>query len=171
MVVEGEGIVNHAREHAIHEPIVRVEDDKHQPVAGASVVFTLPTEGTTGVFANGSQTLIVPTDKSGLAAGKGMRLNLVSGKLVIHVTATYRGLSARTNISQTNEGVNGAKASTGGSHSKVIVILAVVAAAAGGGAYYATHRGGTASTPPPTQPPPTTSIGITAGKSSIIGPP
>jgi len=173
VVIEGEGIVNNARQHAIHEPIVRVEDDQHQPIAGASVVFTLPTEDTTGVFANGSQTLIATTDSSGVAVGKGMRLNMVSGKLVIHVTASYRGLSARTTINQTNEGVTGAKASTGGRHGKVIVILAVVAAAAGGGAYYATHRGGTPTTiaTTPTPPAATPAIGITAGNSSIIGPP
>jgi hypothetical protein len=173
VVVEGEGLVNIAREHAVHEPVVRVEDDSHRPIAGASVVFTLPTEDTTGVFANGSKSIIVTTGADGLAVGKGMRINLVTGKLVIHVTASFRGLSANTRINQTNEGVTGAKASAGGGHGKVIAILAVVAAAAGGGAYYATHRGNsTATTPPtgPTQPTSPAAIGITAGNSSIIGP-
>jgi hypothetical protein len=172
VVVEGEGIVNIAREHAIHEPIVRVEDDNHRPIAGASVVFTLPTEDTTGVFANGTKSILVTTDASGLAVGKGMRINLVTGKLVIHVTASFRGLSANTRINQTNEGVAGAKSSAGGGHGKVIVILAVVAAAAGGGAYYATHRGSAATTTTTTTTQPTgpAAIGITAGSSSIIGP-
>jgi hypothetical protein len=172
VVVEGEGVANVAREHAVHEPIVRVEDNDHRPIAGASVVFTLPTDNTTGIFANGSKTLIVTTGADGLAVGKGMRINLVTGKLMVHVTASFRGLSADTRINQTNEGVAGAKSSPGGGgHGKLIVILAVVAAAAGGGAYYATHRGGSTSTgsttPPPTGP---AAIGITAGSSSIIGP-
>jgi hypothetical protein len=171
VVVEGEGIVNVAREHAVHEPVVRVEDANHRPLAGASVVFTLPTEDTTGVFANGSKTIVVITGASGLAVGKGMRINLVTGKLVIHVTASFRGLSANTRINQTNEGVTGAKATAGGGHGKVIAILAVVAAAAGGGAYYATHRGSAATSPTtPTQPAGPAAIGITAGNSSIIGP-
>ena len=55
VVVEGEGIVNVAREHTVHEPIVRVEDNNHRPIAGASVVFALPTDNTTGIFANGIQ--------------------------------------------------------------------------------------------------------------------
>jgi hypothetical protein len=173
VVIEGEGVVNIARQHTVREPIVRVEDDNHRPIAGASVVFTLPTENTTGVFANGSKTLIVTTDANGLAVGKGLRLNLVTGKLEIHITASFRGLSARTAINQTNEGVTGAKSSAGGGHGKLVVILVVVAAAAGGGAYYyATHRGSSAAAivtiPPPTGP---AAIGITAGNSSIIGPP
>jgi hypothetical protein len=171
VVVEGEGLVNHAREHAVHEPIVRVEDENHKPVAGASVVFTLPTEETTGVFANGSQTYIATTDRNGLAAGKGMRLNLVSGKLVIHVTASYRSLAARATINQTNEGVAGAKSSTGSGHGKLVAILVVVAAAAGGGAYYATHRNGTSPTSATSTTAPPAAIGITAGNSTIIGHP
>jgi hypothetical protein len=171
VVVEGEGFVNYAREHAVHEPIIRVEDENHKPVAGASVVFTLPTEDTTGVFANGSQTYIATTDSNGLAVGKGMRLNLVSGKLVIHVTASYHSLSARTTINQTNEGVAGAKSSSGGGHGKLVAILAVVAAAAGGGAYYATHRSGTPSTSVTSTTPPPAAIGITAGSSTIVGHP
>ena len=171
VVIEGEGLVNNARQHQVHEPIVRVEDQAHKPVTGASVVFTLPTDGTTGTFSNGSQTFIATTDSNGVAVGKGMRLNLVTGKLVIHVTASYRGLSSRTSINQINEGVTGAKASSGGGHGKLVVVLAVVAAAAGGGAYYATHRGTSSSSPSSPTQPTVTAIGITAGSSTIIGPP
>lgn len=171
VIIEGEGATDNARHHISREPIIRVEDDNHKPIAGAAVVFTLPTEGTTGVFANGSQTLIVTTNSNGLAVGKGMRVNLVSGKLVVHVSASYRGLTARTTINQTNEGVAGVKSSSGG-HSKLVVILVVVAAAAGGGAYYfATHKSGssTSSSTTPSSPS-STAISLTPGSGIIIGP-
>src|SRR5262245_24487457 len=57
VVVEGEGAINNVRQRSAREPIVRVEDENHKPVAGAAVVFTLPTEGATGEFGGGSKTL------------------------------------------------------------------------------------------------------------------
>lgn len=173
VIVEGEGAINNARQRVNREPIVRVEDDNHKPIAGAAVVFTLPTEGTTGVWANGSRALAVNTNSDGVAVGKGLRVNAVSGKLAILVSASYRGLTARASINQTNEGIPGAKSSTaGGGHGKLIVILAVVAAAAGGGAYYATHKSSSSSPSTPNSPssPSATPIGISAGSSTIIGP-
>jgi len=171
VVVEGEGATNSAHQRVTHDPVVRIEDENHQPIAGAAVVFTLPTEGTTGVFGNGSQTLIMMTDKTGQAVAKGLRVNQVTGKLAIHVTASYRGLTARTTINQLNEGVPGAKSSTGGGGStKLLVVLAVVGAAAGGGAYFATHKSGSSSTSTTTTPPPVLGIGLTPGTGTIIGP-
>jgi hypothetical protein len=105
-----------------------------------------------------------------------MRVNDVSGKLIIHVTASYRGLTTHSLITQTNEGVPGAKTSvSGGGSGKILLILAIVGAAAGGGAYYALSRnnssspastgsGGSSTTPP------VVSIGLTPGSGSIIGP-
>jgi hypothetical protein len=169
VVVEGEGAINNARQRVVREPIVRVEDENHKPIAGAAVVFTLPTEGTTGVFGNGAKTLTIMTDSDGRAVGKGLRVNQVSGKLPIHVSASYRGLTARTIVNEVNEGVPGAKASSGGGSGKIIVILAIVGAAAGGGAYFATHKSSSTVTPPVT-PPTVVSIGLTPGTGVIIGP-
>ena len=176
VVVEGEGAVDNYRQHVQHVPVIRVEDENRKPVADAAVVFTLPTEGATGVFGNGSKTFIVKTDANGTASAKTMRVNDVSGKLVIHVSASYRGLTAQSLINQTNEGVPGAKASSGGGGGgKVLLILAIVGAAAGGGAYYALSRnkntatsvstgGGSTTVTPPA------AIGLTPGSGSIIGP-
>jgi hypothetical protein len=169
IVVEGEGAINNARQRVTREPVVRIEDENHKPIAGAAVVFTLPTEGTTGAFGNGSHTLAIMTDRDGLAKGKGLRVNQVTGKLPIHVTASYRGLTARTTVNELNEGVPGAKASTGGGHGALIAVIVILgAAAAGGGAYLATHKSGTSTTtaPPPTGPTP---IGITPGTGTIVG--
>jgi len=173
VIVEGEGAVNNSRQRVTREPIVRVEDDNHKPIAGAVVIFTLPTEGTTGVWGNGSQTLMVNTNSEGIAIGKGLKVNAVTGKLPILVNASYHGVTTRATINQTNEGIPGAKSSvsSGGGHGKLIAILAIAGAAAGGGAYFATHHGSSNSSPSsPSGPSSPAAIGISAGSSTIIGP-
>jgi hypothetical protein len=170
VVLEGEGATNNARQRMAREPVVRIEDENHKPIAGAAVVFTLPTEGATGVFSNGSKTLTVITDNNGRAAGKGLRVNQVTGKLPIHVTASYRGLSERTIVNEINEGVPGAKASAGGGSGKWIAILLIAGAAAGGGAYYATHQNASGSPATSSTPPAVVGIGLTPGTGVIIGP-
>jgi len=137
------------------------------------VTFTLPTEGATGHFGNGGKMLTTTTDAQGKATAAGLKVNEYPGKLVVHIDVTYRGLSARTNITQFDEGppVPEKASKGGGGHGKLIAVLAIVgAAAAGGGAYAASHRnsaGNSTTTPPPTGPTP---IGITAGTPTIIGP-
>src|SRR5262249_35092763 len=81
-------------------------------------------------------TLLVTTDSEGQAKASGLKLNQTNGKLPIHVTASYRGLSARAIITQFNEGgVAQATSAGGGGHGALIgVLVAVGAAAAGGGA-------------------------------------
>jgi hypothetical protein len=56
IVVEGEGAINNVRQRTAREPIVQVEDENHRPVAGAVVVFTLPSQCAGGAFAGGAQT-------------------------------------------------------------------------------------------------------------------
>jgi len=46
-------------------------------------VFTLPIEGVTGEFTNGAQSMTTMTDIRGVAAGKGLKINQVPGKLQI----------------------------------------------------------------------------------------
>ena len=48
VVIEGEGAVNNIRQRTAREPIVQVEDENHRPVAGAVVVFMLPSNGAGG---------------------------------------------------------------------------------------------------------------------------
>jgi hypothetical protein len=169
VVVEGEGAINNVRQRAAREPVVRVEDENHKPIAGAAVVFTLPTDGATGEFSNGAKSLTIMTDSQGRATAQSLRMNQVAGKIPIHINASYRGLTARTSITQFSVLPPGAKASSGnGGHGGLIAVLVVLgAAAAGGGAYFATRNSnsGTTVTPPPTLTP----IGITAGTGSIVG--
>jgi hypothetical protein len=168
VIVEGDGAINNIRQRTAREPIVRVEDENHKPVAGAVVVFLLPNQGAGGTFANGSHTLTVISDDQGRAVARGLRPNTGQGQFQIHVNASYNGQNASATITQSNgggaAGVGGAAA--GGISGKLIAVLIVVGAAAAGGAYYATHSGGAATSTSP----PAVTTSITAG-AGTIGPP
>ena len=171
VILEGEGALQNVRQRVNRDPVIRVEDENHKPVAGAAVAFTLPTEGATGEFGNGSKTLTTMTDSAGQAVAQGLRMNQVAGKTVIHVTASYKGLFARALITGENVLPPGAKpaGSTKGGHGHgaLIAVLLIVGAGAAGGAVYATqHKGGSDNTGTSTGPTP---IGITPGTGSIVG--
>jgi len=172
IVVQGEGSINHVREAASLDPVIQIQDQTHSAVSGATVTFTLPTEGATGHFGNGGKMLTVTTDAQGKATAAGLKVNEYPGKLVVHIDVTYRGLSARTNVTQFDEGPPvPEKARGGGGHGKLITILAIVGAAAGGGAYYATHRnGGSSPASTVTTPSAPAAIGLTPGTPTITGP-
>ena len=167
VVMEGEGAINNVRQRVTRDPVVRVEDENHRPVVGAAVVFTLPASGPSGEFSNGSKTLTVVTDDEGTATAHGLKINQVSGKLQIYVTASYRGLRTRTLINQVSQG--GAGVQSHGGSGKLIAILAVVGAAAAGGAVLATRKGSTTSATPST-PTGVTPIGITPGTPTLSPP-
>lgn len=170
VIVEGEGAINNIRQRTAREPVVQVEDENHKPVAGAAVVFTLPSNGAGGTFASGARTLTVMTDEQGRAAARGFQPNTVKGQFQIRVTASKEGRTASTTISQTNvvaaAGAAGAAAATGVSL-KLIGIIAAVAAAGAAGGIAATRGGGgnTATIPAGTSP-----VTVTPG-SGTVGPP
>jgi hypothetical protein len=171
VVVTGEGTVNNIRQRVTQDPEIRVEDENNKPVVGAAVVFTLPVSGATGEFSNGSKNLTVVTGPDGVAAARGIKSNETAGKLQIHVNVSFRGLTARTLITQFNMAVPGAK--SGGGGGKIIAILAVIGAAAAGGAVAATRKNSNSNspvavvTPPPAAPSP---IGINPGTGTISPP-
>jgi hypothetical protein len=65
VIVEGEGAIHNIKQRTARETIVQVEDANHRPVAGAAVAFTLPGNGASGTFANGSRTITTVTDSQG----------------------------------------------------------------------------------------------------------
>jgi hypothetical protein len=166
VIVEGDGAINNIRQRTAREPIVQVEDQNHKPVAGAAVVFLLPDQGASGVFANGSHTLTVMTDAQGRAVARGFRPNNVQGKLQIHVTASHQGQTATATISQTNAISAAAGAAAAGVSAKLIAILAVAGAAVAGGVVAATRGGGGGTTPTPTTLPTT----VTPGTGTVGAP-
>jgi hypothetical protein len=164
IVVEGEGAINNIRQRTAREPIVQVEDENHKPIAGAAVVFTLPSQGAGGTFAGGQKTLTVMTDSRGQAVGRGFRTNNLQGRFEIRVNASYQGQAASATIAQTTVATAAGAAAAAGISAKLIAILAVVGAAAVAGGVVAATRGGS-NTPAAGQ---TTSV--TAG-TSTVGPP
>jgi len=171
VVLQGEGATSDIRQRASSEPIIRVDDEKQNPVSGAVAVFTLPTEGAAGEFANGSKTLTVTTDSHGQASAVGLRMNSIPGKVPIFVSVSYRGLSARTVMTQFSVAPPGAKVGgSSGGHGKLIAILVIVGAGAAGGVVAATHKSGSPPTSVTTPPAGPTPIGITTGTGSIAPP-
>jgi hypothetical protein len=168
VVVGGEGAVIGSSRRATEDPSVRVEDPDHKPVRGAIVTFNLPVSGTSGEFEKGAKNTSITTGDDGLATVRGLKSNGIAGRLQILITASYRGQTARGLITQTVEGVAGAKSGGGGGSTKILIILAVAAAAAGGGIYAATH--GSSSSSSSNTPPPTAPIGITPGTGTVAHP-
>jgi hypothetical protein len=170
VIVEGEGAINNIRQRTAREPIVRVEDENHKPVAGAAVVFALSNQGASGTFTGGAHSLSVVTDNQGQAMARGFHPNTVQGQYQMHVTASSNGRTANTTISENNVAAAAGAATTAaaaGISGKLIAIIVIAAAAAGGGAYAATHSGGGGGTTTTTANGPIT---ITPG-TGAVGPP
>jgi hypothetical protein len=145
VIVEGDGAINNIKQRTAREPIVQVEDENHRPIAGAAVMFSLPNNGASGVFANGSHSMTVLTDSQGRAVARGLKLNKASGEMKIHVNASYKGQTTSTDITQTNSAVAasaaGAAAASGMSGKMIAILVGIAAAGAAGGAIAATHGG------------------------------
>ena len=146
VVVEGEGVINDVHQRTARNLVVKVEDDDHRPVPGASVVFALPISDASGEFPNGSRNLTAVTNQDGLAVAHGLRTNQVPGKVQIYVTASYRGLGAKALITQF---IQGAPASVktpelqthkSGGKWKWIALGVIVAGGAGAGIYFGTRN-------------------------------
>lgn len=151
-VVEGEGAINNIRQRTARDIIVQVDDENRRPVAGASVVFTLPSQGAGGTLAGGHSTYTATTDSQGRAVARGFRPNSVAGKMEIRVNASAAGRTGRATITQFNMTVDsGGEPRKSGSR-KLIAILAIGAAAAAGGAIAATRGGSSGAAAAPTVP-------------------
>ena len=172
-ILDGEGALNDIRQRTAREPIVEVEDRNHKPVAGAAVLFSLPSSGPGGAFAGGSQTLSTVTDSAGRAVAHGLQPNSLSGSYSIHVRVSINGLTSETDIHQENRSgqssnedqpsrVKPARATKHAIPAKVIVIVAVVVAAGTIAGILATDGGSSTSISagPPTVTNPTAVSGI-----------
>lgn len=142
VIVEGDGAINNIKQRTAREPVVQVEDENHRPVAGAAVLFDLPSQGASGTFPGGGHSLTVMTDDQGRAVARGLRPNNVQGQYQIQVTASKNGQSAHATINQSNALAVAGAAAAAGISGKLIAVIVVAAAAAAGGAIYATHSGG-----------------------------
>ena len=161
VIVEGEGAVNNLRQRVVREPIVRVEDQNHKPVAGALVSFLLPGNGAGGTFANGAKLLTVTTDANGQAVAHGIKANNISGQYKIQVTASVGKLTATGAINVTNAAAAGGAAGMSGT-TKLIIGLAIAGAVATGLAVGLTRGGGSSSS---------TATALSPGGAIVVAPP
>jgi hypothetical protein len=92
----------------------KVTDAKGNAVVGISVTFTAPTSGASGTFSNGSTSITVTTNSSGVASVK-FTANTTAG--AYNVKATVSGVSTPATFSLTNSpGAAAAIAITGGNN-------------------------------------------------------
>lgn len=161
-ILDGDNAINNVRQRTAREPIVQVEDENHNRVPGAVVVFTAPNQGAGGAFLNGARTLTVTTDNQGRAIAQGFRPNNVAGKFELRVNASYQGKTGHAVIQQENI----SPPPTTHVSPKWIAITAVVAGGIAGGVVAATHNGGGSSAPPATP----ASVVLTPG-TGTVGPP
>lgn len=103
-ILEGEGELNDVRARTAREPIVQVEDENHKPVAGALVLFAIPSNGPAGATFSGLSRLTVRTDANGRAVGRGFRVTKQTGSYQIQVVATVAAVEAEIVIHETNFG-------------------------------------------------------------------
>jgi hypothetical protein len=165
-ILDGEGALNDIRQRTAREPIVEVQDENHKPVAGAAVLFSLPSSGPGGSFAGGVQSFSTVTDSAGRAVAHGLQPNNVSGSYNIHVHVSFNGASSDTNIHQQNVSGQSSVAhhATHALGAKAITLIVVAGAAAVTVATVLVTQGGSSTVisagPPTVGAPPTTSAGI-----------
>jgi hypothetical protein len=143
-VVDGEGAAYPIGSRATRGVTVLVSDQTGRPVEGATVSFSLPSEGPGGVFASGARTEIATTRADGRAAVWGMQWNRIAGPFEIRITAgkgqARAGIASRQYLNHAPEGkaaaAAGGRGGPGGripgSHKALWISLAVGGAAAAG---------------------------------------
>ena len=124
VIVEGDGAINNIQQRVAREAIVQVNDENDRPVAGALILFSLPTSGPGGTFANGN-VISVASDAAGRATAT-YTPNSVGGSFQINVTASFQGLTATAVIQQRN---NSSGNSEGLSTTTIVMIAGAAAAA------------------------------------------
>ncbi|MEQ1884362.1 MAG: hypothetical protein ABL967_04825 [Bryobacteraceae bacterium] len=86
-VVEGDGLAYAVGSRATRGVTVQVSDETGRPVTGATVSFTLPSDGPGGTFTSGARNEIVTTRADGRATVWGMQWNRTPGPFEIRITA------------------------------------------------------------------------------------
>ncbi len=154
VVIEGEDAINVIQQKTAVAPIVEIRDRNNQPVAGATVRFTI--QGGRATF-NGARMITLTTDAAGRAAVSGMTPT-GSGVFQITASATYQGQTAAVTIAQTNVltaaqassaagassagGTAGGASGASGSGLSLTTIGIVAGGAVAGGAIAATQLAG-----------------------------
>ena len=158
IIVRGENAQNNVKKGRATRPVVEVRDRNDKPVAGVLITFTLPQNGASGTFVNGSKLFTATTDQAGQASAA-VQPNTATGSYNISVSAKVNGQTLTAQIPQANvsAGVSGT----------TIAVIAGIAAAAAAGIAVGLTRGG--SSTPATPTPAAVQIGL-GGAATIIPP-
>ena len=107
-IVEGEGAVYPVGSRATRGVTVQVTDETGKPVESASVIFKLPDDGPTGMFASGTRAEAAITGADGRATVWGMQWNRIAGPFEVRITAAKGQARAGTvcGVSLTNSPVS-----------------------------------------------------------------
>jgi hypothetical protein len=100
-ILEGKDAVNSISLLRAVAPVVEIRDQNDFPVEGATVVFTLPAQGTGGTFAGAGTSFSTRSDSHGQAAAPPIVPRL-TGKFQIKVTASAGDRKGEAVINQTN---------------------------------------------------------------------
>ena len=142
-VIEGDNAVYPVGSRATRGVTVLVSDESGRPVDGATVSFSLPSEGPGGVFASGVRTEIATTHADGQAGVWGMRWNRTPGQFELRIlaikgqaragTSAVQSLAVQSRNDTPESKASGGRQSGGlGSHKILWISLAAGAAAAVG---------------------------------------
>ena len=136
-LIEGDGAVYPAGSRATRGVTVKVTDDTGQPVEGATVSFSLPSDGPGGVFSSGARTEVASSRSDGGAGVWGMQWNRTPGPFGILITAVKGAARGGITCSQSlavAAAPDHRQSRTGpGGHKWLWITLAVVGGAAGAG--------------------------------------
>ncbi len=132
-LTEGDGAIYAKGSRATRGLTVLITDETGRPVEGATVSFSLPGEGPSGVFSSGTRTEIATTHADGRATVWGMQWNRTPGPFEIRITAVKGQARAGTVSSQflsdAAEVKDASASKTHASH-KLLWISALIAGAA-----------------------------------------
>ena len=143
---------------------IEVRDNQGKSVAGAQIIFTLPSFGASGSFPGGQLTARTTSGPDGHAVMSGFVPNDIEGRFNIKVTADSGTLSGAAVVPEVNVAM--LESDKPKSHKSLWILLAV--GAAGGIAAGVLGGGKGGSTPAPAPVPPV--VTVTPGAVSVGGP-
>jgi hypothetical protein len=147
-LTDGDGAIYAKGSRATRGLTVLITDETGRPVEGATVSFSLPGEGPSGVFSSGTRTEIATTHADGRAAVWGMQWNRTSGPFEIRITAVKGQARAGTVSSQflsdAPEVKDAAAPKIHASHKLLWISVIIVGAAAAGVAGVVAGKGSAA---------------------------
>ncbi|MEZ5353296.1 MAG: hypothetical protein R2762_11720 [Bryobacteraceae bacterium] len=159
-ILEGEGAFHDTKRRVGSDIAVVVKNERGDAVSNAEVIFTVPSFGAGGAYADGSNSFKALTDDQGRARSMGFKPNQLDGRFNVKVTASSPGRQGQVVVSQTNSRAVKAIAAPGaGGGGKSKLILGLVGTGATVGLLVSRFVGGGNSTNTPSRPPTTLSVG------------